>query len=108
MVSDASDFARRRGDRTRRKPSKWVRADVLAGAQADQFLQAYYHNQVLDGGRSPYEEKNVTNRANPERALADAVRWWVNSQRRPQTKIACCLTGRLCFVRSFRRIEFSV
>ena len=41
---------------------RWLPSDVPMGAQADQFLHAYYYNQVIgDDGRSLYEEKFATN-----------------------------------------------
>jgi len=52
---------------------RWLPSDVPMGAQADQFLHAYYYNQVIgDDGRSLYEEKFATNRADPARALVPA------------------------------------
>jgi hypothetical protein len=58
------------------RPS-WIPPDVPKGAQADQFLHAYYYNQVIgEGGRSFYVEKFEANKADPERALGNAMKWW--------------------------------
>lgn len=55
---------------------KWIDSDVPAGVQADQFLHAYYHKQVKEGNRHPYNEYFERNSKNPEMALQDALKWW--------------------------------
>jgi hypothetical protein len=58
------------------RPS-WLTADVPSGAQADQFLHAHYYHRVIDEqGRSRFEEHFEINKANPERALSAAIKWW--------------------------------
>lgn len=54
----------------------WISRSVPAGAQADQFLHAYYYEIVRDGNRYPYEEFFEIHRSNPEKALSDAIQWW--------------------------------
>lgn len=54
----------------------WIDMSVSPGVQADQFLHAYYYNQVKDGNRHPYEEFFVRNSSNPELALREALEWW--------------------------------
>jgi hypothetical protein len=50
---------------------------VPSGAQADQFLHAYYyHTSFDDGRRSMYAEKFEENKGNPAIALKNAVDWW--------------------------------
>jgi len=58
------------------RPS-WVPADTPAGAQADQFIHAYYYRFVkggLGGGR--VDEAFQAHRANPDAALREAFAWW--------------------------------
>ena len=54
----------------------WIDESVPHGVQADQFLHAYYYNQVRDGNRHPYEEFFSRNSKNPELALRQALEWW--------------------------------
>lgn len=55
---------------------EWIPASVPAGAQADQFLHAYYYEIVRDGNRFPFEEYFKKHQDNPEKALREAIRWW--------------------------------
>jgi hypothetical protein len=59
----------------RNRPS-WIPPTIPSGAQADQFLHAYYFNLVIVKRRSLYAEKFEANKANPAKALGDAVAWW--------------------------------
>jgi hypothetical protein len=55
----------------------WIPEEVPSGAQADQFLHAYYYNKVFDeNGRSRYADDYEVHRANPEQALVSAMNWW--------------------------------
>lgn len=54
----------------------WIDDDVPSGAQADQFLHAYYYQQVRDGAAHPFREFYARNKHDPERALVDAMQWW--------------------------------
>ncbi|MFZ0424247.1 MAG: phospholipase [Xanthobacteraceae bacterium] len=55
----------------------WLPSHVPPGAQADQFLHAYYYNRVIgEGRRSLFAEKFEENRLNPARALSEAMTWW--------------------------------
>src|ERR1700761_5273752 len=44
------------------RPS-WLNSDVPSAWQADQFLHAYYYNEVVDGARHPFEDYYQRNRA---------------------------------------------
>jgi hypothetical protein len=58
------------------RPS-WLTAGVPAGAQADQLLHAHYYHRVIDEQRrSRFAEHFERNKANPERALTEAIKWW--------------------------------
>lgn len=57
------------------RPS-WIESSVPTGVQADQFLHAFYYNRVREGHSYPYRVMYGTNRANPEHALEEAIRWW--------------------------------
>lgn len=65
----------------------WLPREIPAGAQADQFLHAYYYNNVFDENRkSLYAEHFEQNRGNPERALRRAMDWWHNLQEPPSNE----------------------
>lgn len=55
---------------------RWINEDVPATWQADQFLHAYYYNEVVDGARHPVEEFYLRNRADPMGAAHQALLWW--------------------------------
>jgi hypothetical protein len=61
----------------------WVAEDVPAGAQADQFLHAYYYQQVKDGASHPFREFHKQNRDNPDAALVTAMKWWQSLEHAP-------------------------
>ncbi|MGP9766285.1 phospholipase D-like domain-containing protein [Halomonas sp. AOP13-D3-9] len=54
----------------------WLNEDVPAEWQADQFLHAYYHNEVRDGAKHPYEDFYSYNKADPAKALQAGIQWW--------------------------------
>ena len=64
------DIARRVSSDTYR-PS-WVPEGTSAGVQADQFLYAYYEEQV----DKQYKAFHRLNKDNPEKALVSAMEWW--------------------------------
>ena len=53
------------------RPS-WVPEGTFAGTQADQFLHAYYYDQV----QYQYETFHRHNKDNPEKSLVYAMEWW--------------------------------
>lgn len=54
----------------------WLNENVPAEWQADQFLHAYYYNEVKDGAKHPYEEFYSKHKANPAKALEAGLQWW--------------------------------
>lgn len=54
----------------------WIAKNVPKGVQADQFLHAFYYNQVRKGVRSRHYEFHERNKRAPEQALVNAMRWW--------------------------------
>lgn len=54
----------------------WVKDDAPSGAHVDQFLHAHYYNQVMEGGRSLYEERHQENLRDPDAAERKAMAWW--------------------------------
>lgn len=58
------------------RPS-WIPADTPAGAQADQFVHAYYY-RFVEGhrGGERVEAAFTKNSANPAAALREALAWW--------------------------------
>ena len=64
----------------------WIPPDVPSGAQADQFLHAHYYNRVIGHDRrTQFAEMFETNRANPGKALREALDWW-RSQPTPPSR----------------------
>lgn len=64
----------------------WVPEDTPGGIQADQFLHAYYYQQVRDGNRFPYQESYEQNRDDPEKALVEAMQWWAGLAKSPDSE----------------------
>lgn len=56
------------------RPS-WIDQTAPAGAQADQFLHAYYYNRVRKGGDG-FAQMYRDNRHRTESALVEAFEWW--------------------------------
>lgn len=54
----------------------WVASDAPLGAQADQFLHAHYYRRTFNGRAADYERHFERNAKTPDRALAEAARWW--------------------------------
>lgn len=58
------------------RPS-WISADIPAYWQVDQFLHAYYYNQVRQCDNTfPYEEYFQINSKNPQSTLLKMLSWW--------------------------------
>ncbi len=55
---------------------RWLRPNTPISWQADQFLHAYYYNEVTGSGGHPYEKFHGNNRSNPGAALKRALGWW--------------------------------
>lgn len=68
----------------------WLREDVPAAWQADQFLHAYYYNEVVDGVRHPYEEYYQKNRRDPAEATLRAFQWWSQLDEPPSQEDQNC------------------
>lgn len=68
-----------------RRP-KWVSSDIPIEWQADQFLHAYYYNQVSDGLKKPYEDYYQLNKKNPQQALEAAMAWWQKTPSPPSNE----------------------
>ena len=61
---------------------KWISADIPAYWQVDQFLHAYYYNEVRQKNNTyPYEEFYSNHERDPNSALMNALAWW---QGRPE------------------------
>jgi hypothetical protein len=54
----------------------WVNPGTPKGAQADQFLHAYYYHRTFDGRRANYEAHFNKNAKNPNAAVNEAIEWW--------------------------------
>ena len=61
----------------------WVPADASPGIHTDQFLHAYYYDQVREGKNYPVEEYFRTHRSNPAAALDSALDWWRSTPAAP-------------------------
>lgn len=55
----------------------WVPEDTPAGAQADQFIHAYYYRFIRGGqGGGRVDDAFNAHRDNPDAALREALDWW--------------------------------
>jgi len=54
----------------------WIPRSIPAGAQADQFLHAYYYNVVSEGRKRLVNEFFEKNRKDPEKAREEIADWW--------------------------------
>jgi PLD-like domain len=61
----------------------WVKENIPSAWQADQFLHAYYYNNVREGNRHPYEEFYQANKRNPGAALQETLVWWKSLKEPP-------------------------
>lgn len=56
----------------------WIDVDTPVFWQVDQFLHAYYYNQVKQHNNTyPYEEYYQANRKDPQSALMSMLSWWI-------------------------------
>jgi len=62
---------------------KWVTEDTPINWQVDQFLHAYYYNQVGDGNAKPFEDYYKRNFSDPQAALKEAMTWWKSTVSAP-------------------------
>jgi hypothetical protein len=55
----------------------WIPSETPAGAQADQFIHAYYYRYIKGHrGSSIVDAAHSKNRVNREQALKEALEWW--------------------------------
>lgn len=66
----------------------WVRDDVPAGWHVDQFLHAYYYNNVGDGLSKPYEEYYSKHYKDPNAELRQQLEWWSKTPSAPSNEDA--------------------
>ncbi len=65
----------------------WVSEDIPALWQVDQFLHAYYYNQVRQpDGTYPFDDFNKRNSTNPNAALKEQLVWWQNQKMPPSNE----------------------
>lgn len=58
----------------------WIPNSIPTGAQADQFIHAYYYKNIAGHrGERIVEEAHARNRLNPDAALIEALKWWKKS-----------------------------
>ncbi|WP_299494175.1 phospholipase D-like domain-containing protein [uncultured Shewanella sp.] len=66
---------------------KWISADTPTYWQVDQFLHAYYYNQVRQQNNTyPFEKFYSSHEKNPNSALMDALIWWKASSEAPSNE----------------------
>lgn len=68
---------------TENKPS-WVAEGAPSGAQADQFLHAFYYQRTFSGRKANYIDFYEKNKLNPDKAQNDAFKWWADLKAAPQ------------------------
>ncbi|MCX2758972.1 phospholipase D-like domain-containing protein [Vibrio sp. Sgm 22] len=54
----------------------WIDIETPTFWQVDQFLHAYYYNQVREGSSYPFEQMHYCYKANPQARLMEMLRWW--------------------------------
>jgi hypothetical protein len=54
----------------------WLNENVPAPWQADQFLHAYYYNEIVDGRKHPFEDYYIKHKNDPASATKSALIWW--------------------------------
>jgi hypothetical protein len=54
----------------------WINSAAPEGAQADQFLHAFYYQRTFASGKANYAAHYEKNKTRPDEALADAIAWW--------------------------------
>lgn len=69
---------------------KWLNEDVPDTWQADQFLHAYYYNEVVNGVCHPFEDFYLKNRSDPAGAADRALRWWSSLPKPPSHEDEHC------------------
>lgn len=57
----------------------WIGESVPTGAQADQFLHAYYYHKTFDGRKAMYQKFFDENKNRKDEALEEALDWWRQS-----------------------------
>lgn len=62
----------------------WITDDAPSGAQADQFLHAFYYQKTFEGQKARYLDFFDQNKSNPDIARAEALRWWAGLKAAPQ------------------------
>lgn len=61
----------------------WISPETPKSWQADQFLHAYYYNQVVDGLSHPFNAFHERNRSSPRDATIEALKWWAGLPEAP-------------------------
>lgn len=61
----------------------WIKADVPKGVQVDQFLHAFYYNEVMEGNRARHLDFHERNKSRTDAALKEAMQWWKNLEAAP-------------------------
>ena len=59
----------------------WIDKKASKNVIADQFLHAYYENEKIGHQAKVHKIKYEENKANPEKALINAMKWWKNLSR---------------------------
>lgn len=88
--ADGLTILRALAEKAPRFRPKWLSEDVPAAWQADQFLHAYYYNEVVDGVRHPFEEFHMKNRSDPRGAADQALVWWSKLKEPPSHEDENC------------------
>jgi hypothetical protein len=64
----------------------WIAADVPTAWEVDQFLHAYYYNQVGEGRQKPYEEYYSRHKQDPNSELRVQLEWWGSLKQAPSNE----------------------
>jgi hypothetical protein len=64
----------------------WIAESAPAGAQADQFLHAFYYNRVARGRSSGFQQLYLENNSRADAALVEALAWWKGQPTAPSNE----------------------
>ena len=64
----------------------WISSSAPAGAQADQFLHAFYYQHTFDGRKANYEKFFEQNRNCRDNAVVEALDWWRQLPKAPSSE----------------------
>ncbi len=86
--NETLQYLRNIGDKVSQENNRpsWINSSVPTGAQADQFLDAYYYGHAFESRRAIYERLFEKNKSRTTEALIEMIEWWKNIPEAPTDK----------------------